>query len=270
MSNLQRLDIIYEDDDIILCRKPAGVATQTKRLGQQDMESLLRNYRAKKKEPTYIGVVHRLDQPVEGIMVFAKNQEAAASLSKQIQQKIIGKHYYAISANAPAQKEGKLEDYLVTDKKTNVTRVVKLDSGISKANGEIDKANARGIGKNKLPENAKKAILEYKLIGERDGLYLFDIHLHTGRQHQIRVQMAHMGCPLLGDSKYGDGSSDKKLEADSKLIAGNEEVGPVVLGSDRLGLALCSYRLAFTHPTTKKRMDFSIKPRGGAFACVVR
>ena len=87
---MNNLDIIYEDNDIILCRKPAGVATQTKRLGQQDMESLLKNYRAKKKELPYIGVVHRLDQPVEGLMVFAKNQNAAACLSKQIKQKMIG------------------------------------------------------------------------------------------------------------------------------------------------------------------------------------
>lgn len=76
---MKSLEIIYEDNDIILCHKPAGVATQTKRLGQQDMESLLKNYRAKKGEPPYIGIVHRLDQPVEGIMVFAKNQKPKSS-----------------------------------------------------------------------------------------------------------------------------------------------------------------------------------------------
>ena len=139
---MNNIDIIYEDDDIILCRKPAGVATQTKRLGQQDMESLLKNYRAKKKEPPYIGVVHRLDQPVEGIMVFAKNQKAAAGLSKQIQQKIIGKHYYAISASSPEEKCGMLEDYLLTDKKANVTSVVEV----------------------RRPKDAKKAVLELSLI----------------------------------------------------------------------------------------------------------
>ena len=228
---MQTLDIIYEDNDIILCRKPAGVATQTKRLGQQDMESLLKNYRAKKKEPPYIGVVHRLDQPVEGLMVFAKNQKAAASLSKQIQQKMIGKHYYAISAYAPPQKEGTLEDYLITDKKTNVTSVVEASVG-----------------------DAKKAVLEYKVIGEADGLYLFDIHLHTGRQHQIRVQMAHIGCPLVGDSKYGAGSSEGKLNTK------NEGTGSTDMAKNGLNLALCSYRLIFNHPTTGKLMDFSISP----------
>ena len=141
----------------------------------------------------------------------------------------------------------------MTDKKTNVTRVVELDGGISKANGEIARANARGVGKNKLPENAKKAILEYKVIGEQDGLYLFDIHLHTGRQHQIRVQMAHMGCPLVGDSKYGDTSLGERLRVGDKLIAGEAKKGSMDLG-------LCSYRLAFAHPTTGKAMDVSIKP----------
>ena len=249
MSNLQSLDIIYEDNDIILCRKPAGVATQTKRLGQQDMESLLRNYRAKKKEPPYVGVVHRLDQPVEGLMVFAKNQKAAAGLSKQIQQKIIGKHYYAISAKAPLQKEGKLEDYLVTDKKTNVTRVVEVDVEASELDDGISKVGKKETGRSQLPADAKKAILEYKVISEQDGLYLFDIHLHTGRQHQIRVQMAHMGCPLVGDSKYGDASS--RSEGNTEKLS--------------LGLALCSYRLAFAHPTTGKAMNVSIKPTGKMF-----
>lgn len=221
------LEIIYEDNDIILCRKPAGVATQTKRLGQQDMESLLKNYRAKKGEPPYIGVVHRLDQPVEGLMVFAKNQKAAAGLSKQIQGRMIGKHYYAMSASIPIEKEGVLENYLVTDKKSNYTSVVDVRQGKT------------------LPDDAKKAVLEYKVIAQKDGLTLFDILLHTGRQHQIRVQMAHMGCPLIGDEKYGSGAKN--------LRGGKGQ------------LALCSYRLEFVHPAIGKKMDFSIKPEGGNF-----
>lgn len=214
---MNNLDIIYEDDDIILVHKAAGVATQTKRLGQQDMESLLKNYRAKRGEPPYIGVVHRLDQPVEGIMVFAKNQKAAANLSKQVQQHVIGKYYYAVTANAPVEKSGVLEDYLLADKKTNVTRVVGADV-----------------------LNAKKAKLEYEVVEAKEEKSLIHIKLHTGRQHQIRVQMAHIGCPLVGDSKYGDGASKD-------------------------GLALCSYRLEFKHPTTNKEMEFEVKPKGIAF-----
>ena len=214
---MNKLDIIYEDGDILVCHKPAGVATQTKRLGQQVMESLLKNYRAKKGEPPQIWVVHRLDQPVEGVMVFAKNQKAAADLSKQVQQHIIGKYYYAVSAHVPKEKAGVLEDYLLTDKKANVTQVVEADI-----------------------RDAKKAKLEYEVVETYEDKTLIRVKLHTGRQHQIRVQLANMGSPLIGDSKYGEGQS-------------------------REGLALCSYRLEFIHPTTKKEMKFEVVPRGLVF-----
>lgn len=218
----KELEILFEDNDILVCRKPAGLATQTKRLGQQDMESLLKNYRAKKGEPPYIGIVHRLDQPVEGVMVFAKNQKAAAHLSKQVQDRVIGKYYYAVSQSEPSEKEGVLENYLLTDKKTNYTRV-------------IDKRSVTDLRK-----DAKYAKLEYKSVGNKEEKTLFEIKLHTGRQHQIRVQMANVGCPLVGDSKYGE--------------AGDKEQ-----------LALCSYKLEFEHPTKKIPMTFEIKPIGKVF-----
>ncbi len=221
---MNELEILYEDQDILLCRKPAGIAVQTKRLGQQDMESLLKNYRAKKGETPYIGIVHRLDQPVEGLMVFAKNQKAAASLSKQIQKHMIGKHYYAISKEAPVPREKTLEHYLLTDKKTNVTKVVGDSFG----------------DKTKVPKEAKLAKLDYKVLEEKEGLMFFDIKLHTGRQHQIRVQLSHMGCPLVGDLKYGQDKSEE-------------------------GLALCSYKLEFQHPATGKHMEFEIQPQGKSF-----
>ena len=221
---MKKLDIIYEDNDIILVHKLAGVATQTKRLGQQDMESLLKNYRVQKGEPPYVGIVHRLDQPVEGIMMFAKNQKAAASLSKQVQQHMIGKYYYAITEHIPEEKKGVLEDYLVTDKKANVTRVLEVD--------EIEKI--------KNFQDVKKAKMEYEVVDIKEDKTLIRLKLHTGRQHQIRVQMAHMGCPLVGDSKYGDGAS-------------------------RNGLALCSYCLEFRHPETGKEMKFFVKPIGKGF-----
>ena len=221
-------EVIYEDKDILICRKPAGVATQTKRLGQQDMESLLKNYRAKKGEPPYIGIVHRLDQPVEGLMVFAKNQQAAAHLSKQVQERVIGKYYYALSVQEmnPFQTEGVLEDYLVIDKKTNFTQVV-------------DREELKKQGK-EIPKDVKYAKLEWKRVKTLSDKSLFEIKLHTGRQHQIRVQMANAGCPLVGDSKYGD-------------AAGKEP------------LALCSYKLEFEHPTKKIPMKFEIQPSGKVF-----
>lgn len=214
---IKDIEIIFEDKDILVCRKPAGVATQTKRLGQQDMESLLKNYRAKKGEPPYIGIVHRLDQPVEGVMVFAKNQKAAANLSKQVQDRVIGKYYYAISSNSPQEPTGILEDYLLSDKKVNVTKVVPKDT-----------------------MGAKKAKLEYCVIETKEDKTLFQIKLHTGRQHQIRVQMASIGCALVGDNKYGD-VADKTL------------------------LALCSYKLEFQHPTKKMSMEFEIQPAGKVY-----
>ena len=116
--------IIYEDEDIIVCKKPAGVATQTRRIGQADMESLLKNYRASKGELPYIGVVHRLDQPVEGVMVFAKNKEAAADLSRQIKTKLADKYYYAMTDGVPEKKKGTLEDELLQNGKTNTSEVV--------------------------------------------------------------------------------------------------------------------------------------------------
>ena len=221
-------EILFEDKDILICRKPAGVATQTKRLGQQDMESLLKNYRAKKGEQPYIGIVHRLDQPVEGLMVFAKNQQAAAHLSKQVQNRVIGKYYYAITTHHidPYDTEGVLEEYLVTDKKTNFTKVVDVDE--LKRNGK------------EIPKEAKHAKLEWKCIKSLSSTVLYDIKLHTGRQHQIRVQMANAGCPLVGDSKYGE-------------------------AVEKAQLALCSYKLEFEHPTKKIPMKFEIQPLGKVF-----
>ena len=211
------IEILFEDKDILICRKPAGVATQTKRLGQQDMESLLKNYRARKGELPYIGVVHRLDQPVEGVMVFAKNQQAVAHLSKQVQDRVIGKYYYAVLSKSPKEKEAVLEDYLLADKRTNVTKVVNADT-----------------------QGAKKATLEYKVLSGCEDRILVDIKLHTGRQHQIRVQFANIGCPLIGDSKYGE-------------------------AGEREQLALCSYKLEFEHPTKKIPMKFEIQPINKVF-----
>lgn len=221
---MNTFEVIYEDEEILVCYKPAGIATQTKRLGQQDMESLLKNYRAKKKEAPYIGVVHRLDQPVEGVMVFAKTQKAAAELSKQVQQRTIGKKYYAVAIHEAEESQNSeyvtLTDYMIFDQRKNVGQIVSENT-----------------------KDAKKAVLEYGICGERDDLVMLDITLHTGRHHQIRIQMSNAGYPLVGDQKYG-----VSLEN----------------GGDRL--ALCSYSLEFKHPLTKKDMKFEIEPRNPVFS----
>ena len=233
-SNLLQPNIIQEDNDIIICHKPAGIATQTGRLGQKDMESLLRNYRAGKGEDTYIGIVHRLDQPVEGVMVFAKNKKAAAALSAQVQNHKMGKHYLAV-AHLPAEEsdsmmlpqQGTLTDYLVFDQRSNRTTVL----------SEKEAAHPQG------GQKPQKAVLDYEIRKRRDDMALFDIALHTGRHHQIRVQLANMGCPIVGDRKYG-GADDTVQEKQ---------------------LALCAYRLVFFHPSTGEKKDVSIIPQNPAF-----
>ena len=206
------IEILYEDAQVIVCHKPAGVATHTKRIGQQDMESMVRNYVVSKGGTPYIGIVHRLDQPVEGVMVFARTKEAAAALSRQVQTKAADKFYYAVTEGVPKQKKGILEDYLLRDGKSNLSKVVS----------------------EKTP-GAKKAVLEYEVLEENGVQALLGIQLDTGRHHQIRVQLSHAGFPITGDRKYN------------------------ATGSKSARLMLCSYKIGFEHPVTKKRMEFEIE-----------
>lgn len=203
------INILYEDEEVIVCEKPAGVAAQTKRLGQADMESLLKNYRAGKGEQPYIGVVHRLDQPVRGVMVFAKTKEAAADLSRQVQTKMADKFYYAVTDGVPEQKKGTLEDYLLRDGKTNTSKVV-----------------------SKSTEGAKSARLDYEVTAQNKTNAILRIRLDTGRHHQIRVQLANAGIPIVGDAKYNF--------KETMTRSGN-------------GLLLCSYKIGFKHPKTHKK-----------------
>lgn len=241
--NMGKPDIIYEDNDIIVCYKPAGIATQTRRIGQQDMESFIRNYRAAKNEPPYVGIVHRLDQPVEGVMVFAKNQKAAASLSRQIKEHTTEKYYRAasrgqgVSGTAVEEEEAwhTLTDYISFDKRTNTSKIT----------SEKDRL-------------AKKAVLQYRVISvtpDRDSSQNecirteFDIKLLTGRHHQIRLQLAHIGYPLIGDTKYGKPASNN-----SGMGSKSGRTG----GGVREQLALCSYKLVFDHPATGERTTFEL------------
>lgn len=233
-------EIIQEDKQIIVCRKAAGIATQTRRIGQPDMVSMLCSYRVRRGEEPYIGVVHRLDQPVEGVMVFAKTREAAASLSAQIKKRTIGKHYYAIGVGGQYDfpRAGTLTDYVVVDKKTNYTRIAELTRKEKQC----------------CKEEVQKAVLDYQILEEMDGLLLFDITLHTGRHHQIRVQLAHAGFPLLGDFKYGASANQKY---------GDQERGSGECS--HIPLALCAYRLEFIHPATGKAQDIAIRPQNPCF-----
>lgn len=182
-------EIMYEDADLIVCRKEAGVAVQTARAGRPDMVSLLKNYRAGKGEEPYIAPVHRLDQPVEGVMVFAKTKRAAARLSEQVREGLMGKEYLAVVCGIPEGASGELTDHLLQDKRTNTSSVAEEGT-----------------------PGAKTARLSYEVVraDEERGLALVRIMLHTGRHHQIRVQFAHAGHPLYGDLKYGSAKPDQE------------------------------------------------------------
>lgn len=173
------IDILYEDGQLLVCRKPAGVPVQSGKVGQKDMVSILRNYRNGKEGDTYIGLVHRLDQPVQGVMVFAKTKMAAAGLSRQITEGRMKKQYLAVTCGKPMKKQGALVDYLLKDGRTNTSSIVPEGT-----------------------KGAKRAELRYRIIAETPGYALAEIDLLTGRHHQIRVQMAGAGMPLAGDRKY--------------------------------------------------------------------
>ncbi len=218
---INKLDILHEDNDILVCIKPAGVAAGSEKSGAMDMLSMVLNYLAKKdrsKAPEAY-LVHRLDKPVSGVMVFAKNKKAAAKLSEQFARHLCGKHYYCVVTDA-REKEGTLVSYIREDKKTNVGSLV----------SENDK-------------DAKRAELVFKEIEKKeiDGRLcsLMDIELKTGRHHQIRLQMTEISGGIYGDTKYNRAFSENK---------------------GFVQLALFSYELTIKHPHAGETMTFSAKP----------
>ena len=215
-----RTEILYEDNSILVIRKPAGLAVQSARIGQADVVSELKSYPAKQA-----GV----GQPVEGVLVFAKEKKSAAVLTKQLSAGTLNKQYYAVLCGYPDASEGELVDYL--RKEGSVAVAV--------------------TGREKNFPDAKIAKLHYSIlekINQPMPLALADVCIETGRFHQIRVQFAHAGWPLLGDTKYGN-----------TTVAGTA-------GSPAYrGVALCAYSLDFTHPGNGKKMSFRVKPQNPAF-----
>lgn len=223
----EKIKILYEDADILVCVKPAGTASETRKSGEQDMVSLLRNYRHGRGEEPYVGLVHRLDQPVEGILVFGKHARSTSALSRQLARGGFSKIYLAVTEKAMPQQEGRLVDFLKKDSRSNTSFVA--------AQGEAQ---------------AKKAELLYQVLEtqarQERVQNLVRIELLTGRHHQIRVQMAHLGTPLAGDLKYG------RQETASR---GTQAAGP----------ALCACGLEFLHPASRKKMKFHICPSQPVF-----
>ena len=184
----QKMEVIFEDDQILVCYKPAGLATQTSSIVQEDMVSQVKNYRSQKGEEPYAGIIHRLDQPVEGLLLFAKTKRAAEQLSKQLQRHQMKKHYLAIITRSSFPERGTLEDHMVKDQMAGRARVV-------------DEKDPR----------AKAARLSYRVVEECGSEKLLDISLETGRFHQIRAQLAARNAPILGDAKYGGTATARPL-----------------------------------------------------------
>lgn len=179
------LDIIYEDKNMIVVNKPAGQFVQSGRSFELDLTSEVLNYRREKGEEAYAAVINRLDRPVSGLVLFAKNKKEASRLSSLMQEEGFCKQYYAVCCGKLPDKNGEFVDYLLKDGKNNVSKVVREGTA-----------------------GAKYAKLLYETLKEiekDDKVYtLVKVTLITGRHHQIRVQFAHRNHPLLGDTKYGD------------------------------------------------------------------
>ena len=227
-----KLEVLYEDEYMIAVTKAPGVPSQGDRSNDVDMVTRVRDYLFDKgdidTEP-YVAVINRLDRPVGGIMLFAKSEDMAAKLTDMIQMKDIRKYYQAILSGYLEEEEGTYTDWLLFDKKNNISKVVKEGT-----------------------PGAKKAVLKYELIDEfeTDKGYLTYvlIRLITGRHHQIRCQMAAHGTPILGDVRYAAPGSARK--------ASPREI------------ALFSSRMEFVHPVTGERIVLRREPDTKAFEAI--
>lgn len=215
---MDKLNVIYEDNHIIVVEKPVNIPSQGDKTGDLDMLTIIRKYlKEKYNKPgeVYLGLVHRLDRPVGGVMVFAKTSKAASRLSNQVREKQMKKTYLVIVDGKMESKTGTLEDYLLKNERKNMSRVVEEGT-----------------------KNSKKAILDYEevIYNEEINLSVLKINLHTGRHHQIRVQMASRNHSIYGDQKYGTRGRGKQI-------------------------CLWAYKLEFEHPVKKENMFFKVLPK---------
>jgi 23S rRNA pseudouridine1911/1915/1917 synthase len=184
------ISIIYEDEHLLLIDKPAGLLSQEDHTGDANVLTLCRQYlgRSQTNHP-FLGLIHRLDRPVSGLMLLAKNRNAADYLSKQVRNRTIQKTYWAVTAGSPP-RNGVLTHRLYKNRDTNIVKVV---SGSH--------------------QKGKQAELSFAKLEESDDLHLLSVHLQTGRPHQIRVQLSHEGYPIWGDYKYGHSQPDGRTMA---------------------------------------------------------
>lgn len=190
---MNQLKVIYEDNHIIVVEKPVNIPSQGDKTGDIDMLTIIKGYlKEKYNKPgnVYLGLIHRLDRPVGGVMVFAKTSKAAARLSEQVREKIFRKTYLVIVNGKMEKNKGVLEDYLLKNEKNNMSKVVKKET-----------------------KNSKLAILDYEVLkyNEETNLSLLKVNLHTGRHHQIRVQFSSRDHSIYGDQKYGGRGHGKQI-----------------------------------------------------------
>ena len=214
---MQKLKVIFEDNHIIVVEKPVNIPSQGDKTGDIDMLTIIKEYLKEKYKKTgnvYLGLINRLDRPVGGVMVFAKTSKAAARLSEQVREKIFEKTYLVVVNGKMERRSGILEDYLLKNEKNNISKVVKEGT-----------------------KNAKYASLDYEVLkyNEEINLSVLKVNLHTGRHHQIRVQLSSRDHSIYGDQKYGGRGHGKQI-------------------------ALWAYELKIKHPITKEEMSFKSIP----------
>ena len=224
---MQEPKVIYEDNHIIVVEKKPNIPSQSDKTGDIDMLTIVKGYiKEKYNKPgnVYLGLVHRLDRPVGGIMIFAKTSKAASRLSNQVREKIFKKEYLAVVDGKFEQKKGSLTDYLYKDERNNISKVVKKEK-----------------------KNAKLANLDYEVLKYNNvkNLSLVKINLHTGRHHQIRVQLANFNHSIFGNQKYGTRGKGKQI-------------------------ALWAYKLTIIHPITKEEMEFTDFPDNVGTWCILK
>ncbi len=215
---MSKLNILYEDNQIIVVEKPVNIPSQSDKTGDMDLLSMVKEYiKEKYQKPgnVYVGLIHRLDRPVGGVMVFAKTSKAAARLSNQVREKQFEKTYLVIVNGKMEKKADHLQDYLLKNEKTNMSRVVKEGT-----------------------KNSKLASLDYEVLKYQEDINLsvLKVHLHTGRHHQIRVQLSSRNHSIYGDQKYGGRGHRKQI-------------------------ALWAYELKFYHPVTNELLTFHSIPK---------
>ena len=225
-ENEINLKVIYEDNHIIVVEKPANIPSQGDKTGDLDMLTIIKAYlKEKYNKPgnVYLGLVHRLDRPVGGVMVFAKTSKAAARLSEQVREKVFKKKYLVIVNGKFEEKKGTLKDYLLKNERLNKSRVVEEET-----------------------KNSKYAELDYEVLkyDKEQNLSLLKINLHTGRHHQIRVQLSSRDHSIYGDAKYNGRGSARQLY-------------------------LWAYELTIQNVISKEEMTFKCLPESNGTWCIL-